>query len=230
MDTKRFLRGPRRKIIRHALSSFLGAFCIIILLFLMELSYRSINTTWALEYLTSLSQISQITLTDSLCVEFQDGVHYGVLVDNFENYSIWHVFNWQNGWEPRPFYWDLGPDFTTYPQSDFTPMFDFERASQVLDAYRPMSKFLIWHDYYKLMIRKKTLYKNHNGEEHFIPADFPVLNFEVRTPIAFEQSYFSRFEVEVTTENNGYAKIFIIPQNKPGYGASADALDTVANN
>jgi len=177
---------------------------LFILLSFLGVSHLAINAAGAQEYSSSLSQI---TLTDSLCLEIQDGVLDGVLVDNFEyGDNLWN-YGWNISYPPYYPIWGIRP----YSQFQLS----FDNGGRVLDVGTLYFLFSVQSYYYNLTdISKKAIYKDSNGEEHFIPPDFPVLNFEVKAPLAIEQFDTFRFEVEVITQNNGFAKIFVIPQNK----------------
>ena len=212
MDKRGFLKEGSFRIITS-----LGITCLIIPLFFMCLSHFYIRVSQA-------QDLSQIMLTDSMCVEIWDGV----LVDNFEYW--WNTYEMGGGWQPIDPVYPCGCFLRHYFQ--LYTVLDFSGGSRVLNAYTPSTPFLI--EMLKdtpFAIMKKTAYTDLSGNTHnSIPADFNVLKFEVRAPLAIEQFNDFRFEVEVKTNNNGYAKMVIIPKNKTGGTPPVDALETVKEN
>jgi len=101
METKRFLKGSLRSIASFSTAST----CMIMLLFFIGVSLCSINMVGAQE---CPSSVSQITLTDELCVEIQDGV----LVDNFE-YEDYPYHPYRYGWYNPPIPYPIWGGFYT---------------------------------------------------------------------------------------------------------------------
>jgi len=218
MDKKGFLKESfHLKRSFHTITC-LSITCLIIpLFFLGMLQLFIINVTEAQEW---PSQKLQIMLTDENGREFLDGI----LLDNFEYWNNPHKMGWKiiDFWSPYTYIWN-------YSSFYLNAVLDFEEGSRVLDVYMPPSVFLI--DILKnstCAIKKKAAYTDPNGAVfQSIPAEFNFLHYKVRAPLAIEQFEAFRFEMEVTTDSNGYAKIVIIPKDKVEGVSPGNFLETV---
>jgi len=216
MDKKGFLKRSFHIITHFSIT------CLIILLFFLSVSHFIIHVSHS-----QAQDLLQSMLTGPMCQEIQAGI----LVDDFEYWAGTSFYTMESmGWIPIDPVYSCGCFLRHY--FHINNVLDFEEGSRVLDAYTFSTTFLI--EMLKgtpFAIMKKTAYTDLNGYTHnSIPAHFPMLNFEVRSPLAIEQFNFFKFEVEVQTNNTGYAKIVIILNDKSECAPSVNALETVEEN
>jgi len=162
--------------------------------------------TAALSIVSSVA-IAQLGLPDTtwqpLLVPSATTLNDGILVDNFEYWDSPYNHGWVQVQPAYPVY-GYGQGVVTR----FETVVDFQLGSRVLDVYRPASIFLIGgsQQYAKHVVtldvtnKIAALSATNPGISSKTLTYYPILTFDYRAPVAFEQWDMFTFSVVVGTQ------------------------------